>query len=114
MSDCIFCKIVAGEIPSPRVYENDGVIVIDDINPFANVHSLIITKKHIPDILALDANDANLTRDILDAIQKTAQIKGIADNGFRLISNCREDGCQTIPHLHIHLLGGQKLGVKIV
>ena len=114
MSDCIFCKIVNGEIPSPRLYENEYAIAIDDVNPVAKVHALIVTKAHIPDILSLDMGDAGLLRGIQEAVCETAKTKRISESGFRLISNCREDGCQTIPHLHYHIVGGQKLKPKIV
>ena len=107
--DCIFCKIVNNEIPSPRVYENDYVIAIDDINPVAKVHALIITKKHMLDLLELDIEDAGLLRGVHEAVRSVAKIKGVAETGFRLISNCGSDGRQAVPHLHFHIIGGQRL-----
>jgi len=114
MPDCIFCKIAGGEIPSPRIYENAYAIAIDDINPVSKVHSLVITKKHYEDILSLDTDDAGLLRGIHEAIRETAKIKGVSASGFRLISNCGDDGGQSVPHLHFHIIGGQKLGVRIL
>ena len=114
MPECIFCKIAGGEIPSPRIYENDDVFVIDDINPVSKVHALVITKAHFDNILSLDAENAGLLRSIQQAIQETARIKGVAGSGFRLISNCGNDGGQSVPHLHFHLIGGQKLGLRII
>ena len=114
MGDCLFCKIVSGEIPSPRVYENDYTIVIDDINPVVKVHALIITKEHYQDVLALDQDNAGALGGIQQAIAETAKIKGVSGSGFRLISNCGADGGQTVPHLHYHLIGGQPLRTQIV
>jgi len=99
---------------SPRVYENGRVFVINDINPVTKVHALIITKKHIGDVLSAGDESADLYKDIFDAVRETARIKGISESGFRLITNCGEDGGQSVPHLHFHLIGGQKLGVKLV
>lgn len=114
MSECVFCKIVGGSIVSPRVYENGGVIVINDANPVSRVHALIITKKHIKDVMSVGADDAGLLRDIQDAVLETAKIKGVDATGFRLVTNCGEDGGQSVPHLHYHIVGGRKLGEKIV
>ena len=114
MDNCIFCKILNGEIPSVKLYENEHVIAIDDINPVSKVHSLIITKKHYQDVLSVDACDTGLLGGIQQAIQEVAAIKGIGDSGFRMITNCGGDGGQMIPHLHYHIIGGQKLGSKIV
>ena len=114
MPDCIFCKIAGGEIPSPRVYENDDVFVIDDINPVSKVHALIITKAHFDNILSLGAENAGILLSIQQAVRETAKIKGVAESGFRLISNCGKDGGQSVPHLHFHLIGGKKLSLKII
>ena len=114
MGDCIFCKIVSGEIMSPRIYENEHVIAIEDIRPMSIVHSLIITKKHIEDILSLDPMDSALMRGVQEAVLEVANIKGVAGPGFRLIVNCGEDGAQGVPHLHYHIIGGRKLGDRLV
>ncbi|MCL2059352.1 MAG: histidine triad nucleotide-binding protein [Oscillospiraceae bacterium] len=113
MPDCIFCKIVEGTIPSPRIYENDDVIVINDIEPVSKVHTLIITKKHYTNLLALDIEDAGLLRNLHLAAREAASRLGVGESGFRLITNCGVDGGQSIDHLHFHLIGGQKLGPRI-
>ena len=114
MGDCIFCKIASGEIPSPRIYENDHVIAIDDIHPVSKVHALIISKRHIESIVSLDPLEAGLLQGVQEAVLEVAKIKGIAESGFRMITNSGGDGRQTVPHLHYHIIGGQKLGVKIM
>ena len=114
MPDCVFCKIASGEIVSPRVYENGHVFVIDDINPVSSVHALIIAKKHISDIMAAGSESPELYEGIFDAVRETAKAKGVSEAGFRLITNCGEDGGQTVPHLHFHLIGGRRLGAKLV
>ena len=114
MSDCIFCKIANGEIPSTRIYENDDVFVINDIEPVSKVHALIITKKHCENLLALDIDDAGLLRNLHLAAREAAARLSVGETGFRLITNCGEDGGQTIAHLHFHLIGGQKLGPRIM
>ena len=110
--DCIFCKIIAGEIPARKIYETDHIIVIRDINPEAPVHDLIIPKKHIKDLNDLD--DIEMAADILISAKKIAKIEGVEKSGYRLISNTGRNGGQLIPHLHFHLLGGKKLGPKLV
>ena len=114
MPDCIFCKIVGGEIPSAILYENEHVIAIDDIRPVAKIHSLIITKRHYDSILSPDPEDAGLLGGVMRAVREVAAIKGVAESGFRLISNCGVEGGQTVPHLHFHIIGGQPLGARIV
>jgi len=114
MDDCIFCKIVSGAIPAAIIYENDYVVAIDDIHPAAKVHALIITKTHYCNILELDPGDAGALRGIHQAVREITRIKGVSESGFRVISNCGGDGGQSVPHLHYHVLGGQKLGDKIL
>lgn len=109
METCIFCKIVKGEIPCSKVYEDDRVMAFDDIHPMAPVHVIIIPKEHIPTLL-----DVNPDRDdVMCALYRAAQIiaknKGIDQKGFRTVINCNEEGGQVIFHLHMHLLGGKKL-----
>ncbi|NLC76765.1 MAG: histidine triad nucleotide-binding protein [Clostridia bacterium] len=113
MSDCIFCKIANKEVPSEIVYEDDRVIAFKDINPVAPVHILIIPKQHISDMTAVTEAEAGLIGDIHLAAVKIAKEKGIDQTGFRLVNNCKEDGGQVVMHLHYHLIGGRKLGVKI-
>ena len=108
MSDCIFCKIIAGEIPSAKVYEDEAVYAFRDINPMAPVHVLIVPKAHVASADEItDANSA-FVASIFEAIPKIAAAEGLS-NGYRVITNCGEDGCQSVKHLHFHLLGGKKL-----
>lgn len=110
--DCLFCKIVAGEIPSKKVFENDEFIVINDINPQAKVHLIAIPKEHFADIGELDDNRAILVGKIIKKLGEIAKEMGL-DDGYRIVSNKGKFGCQTIMHLHIHLLGGEQLGEKM-
>ena len=106
--DCLFCKIIAGEIPSTKVYEDDAVYAFRDINPMAPVHVLVVPKAHICCTNAVnESNSASVAR-IFEAIPKIAQSEGLV-NGYRVITNCGEDACQTVKHLHFHILGGKKL-----
>ena len=114
MNNCLFCKIIKGEIPSNKVYEDDEVLAFRDINPVAPVHILVIPKKHIDSIVQLEKEDELLVGKIYTVINKIAKQEGIYEKGFRVIVNCGEDGGQEIKHLHFHLIGGKKLGVKIV
>ena len=114
MSDCIFCKIINREIPSDIVYEDDEIISFRDINPAATIHILVIPKKHIKSLTELSKEDEVLIGKIYSAINKIAENENIKNKGFRVIVNCGEDGGQEVGHLHFHLLGGEKLGPKIV
>jgi len=107
MDDCLFCKIVRGEIPSDRVFENEAVFAFRDIHPQAPVHVLIVPKKHVAD--ALEGADAGLMDGLMRAAAQIAREEGLAENGFRLITNCGRDGAQSVKHLHFHLLGGRQL-----
>jgi histidine triad (HIT) family protein len=109
MKDCIFCKIISGEIPSKKVYEDDKVFAFEDINPEAPVHLLIIPKTHIDSINELSENDKELIGHIFLVSQKLAKEYNIEDSGYRVISNCGEAAGQTVKHLHFHLLGGRQL-----
>jgi diadenosine tetraphosphate (Ap4A) HIT family hydrolase len=108
MSDCIFCKIIAGEIPAPRVYEDENMIVIKDISPQAPVHLLVIPKEHYANISEMTDAQAATLAVILKKLGEISDTLGLS-GGFRMISNKGTDACQTINHLHIHLLGGEKL-----
>ena len=110
MDNCIFCKIIAGEIPSTKVYEDDRVYAFRDINPQAPVHVLIVPKKHFANILECDAETAAA---LTDAIRAVAKLEGVDESGFRVISNCGRDGAQSVDHLHVHLLGGAALPEKM-
>lgn len=106
-TDCIFCKIAAGEIPVNPVYEDEQILAFPDINPMAPVHVLVIPRRHLDSLKAAGPDDAALLAHIMLKIPQIAQILGIADKGFRLVANTGEDGGQTVQHLHWHLLGGR-------
>lgn len=108
MSDCIFCRIANGEIPSNKVYEDDQILCFHDADPQAPVHVLIIPKKHIPSLDDVAEEDAQLLGYIMLMVPQIAKELGL-DNGYRLVNNCGEDGFQTVKHLHFHLLGKRKL-----
>ena len=113
MEDCLFCKIVKGEIPSTKVYEDDEILAFKDINPMAPVHILVIPKKHYNDISEITEEDAKIIAKIHLVINKIAKEQGIAESGYRIVTNCKEDSGQEVKHLHFHLLGGKKLGTKM-
>ena len=112
MTNCLFCKIVDGLIPSSKVYEDDLVYAFRDIQPMAPVHVLIVPKTHLPSADGVTAaNSASVAR-IFEVIPQIAKAEGLT-NGYRVITNCGEDGCQSVKHLHFHLLGGKKLSEKL-
>jgi histidine triad (HIT) family protein len=108
-SDCLFCKIVAGTIPAPKVYEDEDVIVINDINPQAPLHALVIPRRHIATLNALTPHDDALVGAIHRAAAKVARDKGFADRGFRTVFNTNAEAGQTVFHIHLHLLAGRGL-----
>ena len=110
--DCLFCKIAAGEIPSAKVYENEWVYAFRDINPQAPVHVLVIPRQHICCADAVNRENSVYVAKIFEAIPEIAATEGLS-NGYRVITNCGEDGCQTVKHLHFHVLGGKKLPEKM-
>lgn len=112
MNDCLFCKIIAGEIPSAKVYEDDEILAFKDINPMAPVHILIIPKNHIGGADELTEDNAAVTAKILTVAAKLAKEYRL-DNGFRIVTNVGDDGGQTVKHLHFHLLGGKKLNTAL-
>ncbi len=114
MSDCIFCKIINGEIPSDTVYETDSIKVFKDINPAAPVHLVIVPKVHIESINSLDDTNSEVAADCMLAAKKAAEISDISESGYRVISNCGEDAGQTVKHLHFHLIGGVSMGERIL
>lgn len=114
MEECIFCKIVSKEIPSAIVYEDDSVMAFNDINPEAPIHVLIVPKKHIPSLQDFDPEDSIYLVGIHMAAKKIAERLKINKSGYRLINNCGTDAGQTVFHLHYHLVGGRKLGTKIL
>lgn len=110
---CIFCKIVTGDIPANKIYENEHVIAFHDIQPAAPVHALIIPKKHIATMNDVQDEDDQLMAEVFKAARHVAKLLGVNESGYRLINNCNSDGGQVVYHLHVHLLGGQKLGAII-
>ncbi len=113
MDDCIFCKIIKKEIPSSIVYEDEEILAFRDINPVAPVHILVIPKKHIDSLVYLSKEDEKLIGRIYTVINKIAKEEQIDEKGFRVVVNCGEDGGQEVKHLHFHIIGGKKLGIKI-
>ena len=113
MDNCLFCKIIAGEIPSTKVYEDDDVFAFRDINPQAPVHILVVPKQHICCADAVNAENSVCVARCFEAVAKIAKAEGLA-NGYRVVTNCGEDGGQTVMHLHFHLLGGLKLSDKVI
>lgn len=108
MDNCIFCKIVKGDIPSAKVYEDEDMIIIKDLNPQAPVHLLLIPKEHYANIVEMSDAQAQSLAKCLKKLATLTDKLGL-QNGFRLVSNKGEDGCQSVGHLHIHILGGTKL-----
>lgn len=113
MENCLFCKIIKREIPSTIVYEDEEILAFRDIHPVAPVHVLVIPKKHISSLVDLEPEDEALVGRIYSVINKIAKQENIFESGFRVIVNCGEDGGQEVKHLHFHLIGGKKLGVKL-
>lgn len=114
MEDCIFCKIIKKQIPSEIILENEEVIAFKDISPAAPIHILVIPKEHIESLIDVKPEQKEIFTKIHLAVQEIAREQGLDKNGFRIIVNCGKDGCQEINHLHFHILGGKKLGEKIV
>ena len=108
-NECLFCQIIEGEVDSDIVYEDDKVVAFEDIDPQAPVHLLIIPKKHIPTLDELKDEDYSLIGHIYRVANKLAEKYEIAEDGFRIVSNCKEQGGQTVFHIHFHLLGGRSL-----
>ena len=110
--NCLFCKIVAGDIPSTKVYEDETIFAFKDINPQAPVHVLVIPKAHVASVDAITSENSGVVAHIFEMIPKIAKSCGI-ENGYRVISNCGDDACQTVKHLHFHILGGQQLALQM-
>ncbi len=106
--DCIFCKIHWGEIPSDKVFENDQVLAFHDINPQAPVHIIVIPKQHIKSANEVNKFNSSIIAEVFEAIPEIAKAAGL-ENGYRVITNCGHDGCQSVGHIHFHILGGKKL-----
>lgn len=110
--DCIFCKIVAGEIPSNKVYEDDKILAFRDIAPMAPTHILVIPKEHIASVNGVTEENAGVVAHIFTVIPKIAEAEGLT-GGYRVVSNCGDDAGQTVKHLHFHILGGRKLTLEM-
>lgn len=112
--NCVFCKIVKGEIPSEKVYEDEEILAFKDIQPAAPIHILVIPKKHIAMLTDIEETESYLIGKIYKTINKIAEEQGFAKQGFRVIANCGKDAGQEVMHIHFHILGGKVLGDKIV
>ena len=110
--DCLFCKIVAGEIPSTKVYEDELVFAFRDINPQAPTHILVIPKVHIASVQDITAANSAIVARIFEVIPQIAKAEGL-ENGYRVVSNCGPDAGQTVFHLHFHILGGKPLALEM-
>ena len=110
MEGCVFCRIIAGEIPGELVYSDQEVVAFRDINPQAPVHLLIVPRKHIPRLYDLTGEDYGLVGKMVEVANRLAQQEGVAESGYRLVINCNRDANQEVFHLHLHLLGGRKMG----
>ena len=113
MNDCLFCKIAAGEIPSTKVYEDEHVLAFRDIAPQAPVHVLVIPKKHVSGWYDAKDEDDALLAHLMRVAAKVAEMEGIAESGFRVVSNCGADAQQTVKHLHLHVLGGKAMASEM-
>ena len=113
-NDCLFCKIIDGQIPSEKVYEDDSVLAFKDINPAAPIHILVIPKKHIDSLAELTQEDKDVIWHIHEVMNIVAEEQGFKENGYRVIVNCGKDSGQEVMHLHYHVLAGTKMGDKIV
>ena len=112
MSDCLFCKIIAGDIPSTKVYEDELVFAFRDIAPQAKSHIPVIPKEHIASVAEINAENSSVIAHIFEVIAKIAEAEGLS-GGYRVVSNCGDDAGQTVHHLHFHILGGNKLNVEM-
>ncbi|MCH5300431.1 MAG: histidine triad nucleotide-binding protein [Ruminococcus sp.] len=110
--DCLFCKIISGKIPSNKVYEDDKILAFHDISPMAPVHVVIIPKEHICCADKLNEENSQVVAHIFSKIPEIAKLLNL-ENGYRIVNNCKEDGGQTVLHLHFHLLGGKKLNTQL-
>lgn len=108
--DCIFCKIIKGEIPSSFVYEDEKVVAFEDLNPMAPEHILVIPKKHYESLNDIPEDEMGIISDIHKAIQNIAKQRGFDKSGYRVVNNCGSDGGQEVFHIHFHVLAGKKLG----
>ncbi|MDD2648550.1 MAG: histidine triad nucleotide-binding protein [Eubacteriales bacterium] len=113
MDSCIFCKIISGEIPSTKVYEDEYAYAFKDLNPQAPVHVLVVPKRHVKNLTEASKLSDNESAGFLRAVENTARLLGLDEGGYRVIMNAGENGAQTVMHLHAHILGGAKLSEKM-
>jgi len=111
--ECIFCRIVAGEAPSDIVYQDEGFLAFRDISPQAPTHVLIIPKIHVTSLAELTEGQQELAGRLIMIAKNLAEKEGLAEKGYRLVINCGSEGGQVVPHLHLHLIGGRKLGGRL-
>lgn len=109
MEECIFCKIISGEIPSVKVYEDDLVLAFNDLTPQAPTHILVIPKEHISSANEIDDKNSKVIGRIFETVSKIAKERGFDSDGYRVVNNCGNDGGQTVSHIHFHLLAGRQL-----
>ena len=112
MENCLFCKIIAGDIPSTKVYEDELVLAFRDIAPQAPTHILVIPKAHIASVAEISSDNSSVVAHIFEVIPAIAKAEGL-DSGYRVVSNCGDDAGQTVHHLHFHILGGKKLALEM-
>lgn len=112
MSNCLFCKIIAGEIPSTKVYEDETVLAFRDIAPQAPTHILVIPKTHIASVAEINGENSAVVAHIFEVIAQIAKAEGL-ENGYRVVSNCGDHAGQTVHHLHFHILGGKQLALEM-
>ncbi len=112
MSNCLFCRIIAGEIPSNKVYEDETILAFRDIAPQAPCHILVIPKEHISGVSAITADNSQVVAHIFEVIPQIAKAEGL-EEGFRVVSNCGDHAGQTVHHLHFHILGGKQLALEM-
>jgi len=111
--ECIFCRIVAGELPNDTLYQDDQVMAFRDINPLAPTHVLIIPKRHITSLADINDDETSIIGHMVRVANQLARREGIAEKGYRLVVSSGEEGGQIVPHLHLHLLGGRKLSDRL-
>lgn len=111
--NCVFCSIISGDLPVTKVFESEHMLAFEDIAKVAPVHCVIVPKRHIDSVLAMAPSDTELLTALQTAIQEVAKITGVAETGFRIISNCGAAAGQTVFHLHYHLIGGRELAVTL-
>jgi histidine triad (HIT) family protein len=110
--DCLFCAIIEGTIPSNKVYEDDKILAFHDINPQAPIHVIVIPKKHMASLDEISAENIDDVAALMSKISEIAKLLNL-ENGYRLVSNCGSDACQSVKHLHFHILGGKQLADKM-